>query len=98
MRRVFKILLLSATVALVCAPKVARADGYVSPFIGTNFAANSATGKTNFGVGLGWMGAGVAGAEFDFGYAPNFFGEQGTFGENHVMTAMGNLIVGVPVG
>jgi len=98
MRRVFKALIIAATVALVAAPTAARADGYVSPFIGANFAADSATGRSNFGVGAGYMGAGIAGAEFDFGYAPNFFGSAGNFGDNNVITAMGNLIVGVPVG
>jgi hypothetical protein len=98
MRRVLKILILSTVVALVGAPTAARAEGYISPFIGANFAADSATGRSNFGVAGGWMGAGIAGGEFDLGYAPNFFGGEGSFGENHVLTAMGNLIVGIPVG
>jgi hypothetical protein len=97
MRRFVKTLIIVAA-ALVAAPNAARADGYVSPFIGANFAADSATGRSNFGVGAGWMGAGIAGGEFDFGYAPNFFGSAGSFGENHVITAMGNVIVGIPVG
>jgi hypothetical protein len=98
MRRVLKFLILPTVIALTAVPTVARADGFVSPFIGANFAADSATGRSNFGVGAGWMGAGIAGGELDFGYAPNFFGSAGSFGENHVITAMGNLIVGVPVG
>lgn len=89
--------------ALFCAPAPAHAEGYFSPFIGVNFAnnsvdRNSTKGKLNFGFDAGGMGAGIIGGEFDFGYAPNFFGEQGAFGDNHVLTAMGNLIVGVPVG
>jgi Outer membrane protein beta-barrel domain len=98
MRRVLNMLLVVGAVALIAAPTSARADGYVSPFIGANFAADSATGKSNFGVGAGYMGAGIAGGEFDFGYAPNFFGSAGNFGDNNVITAMGNLIVGIPVG
>jgi hypothetical protein len=98
MRRITKVLLLSATIALVWAPIPARADGYISPFLGTNFGNNSGDGRTNFGVNAGSMGAGIIGGELDFGYAPNFFGNQGTFGSNSVTDVMGNLIVGVPVG
>lgn len=98
MQRVFKTLLVVAAVAMVAAPKTASADGFVSPFIGANFAADSASGKSNFGVAAGYMGAGIAGVEFDLGYAPNFFGNAGNFGDNNVITAMGNLIVGIPVG
>ena|SRR5712691_127542 len=104
MRRLCKVLILSAAVALAWAPTPARADGFFSPFIGVNFANNSVDrnnspkGKLNYGFDGGWMGAGVAGGELDFGYAPNFFGQQGDFGDNHVLTVMGNLIVGVPVG
>jgi hypothetical protein len=98
MRRATKTLVLCATVALVCAPAQARADGYVSPFLGVNFNNNSGNGRANFGADFGWMGAGIAGFEADLGYAPNFFGSAGSFGDNHVLTAMGNLIVGAPVG
>lgn len=96
MRRVLKLLTLSAAVAFVCAPTPARADGYVSPFVGVNFANNSGNGKANFGAQAGWMGGGWIGAEADFGYAPSFFGNQGVFGSNYVMDVTGNLIVGVP--
>jgi hypothetical protein len=98
MRRVIKIFLLCTTIALVCAPTPARADGWFSPFIGTNFGNNSGDGRANFGFNAGGMGAGIIGAELDFGYAPSFFGNAGTFGSNYVMDVMGNLIVGVPVG
>jgi hypothetical protein len=90
--------MVAATVALVCAPAVARADGYVSPFIGVNAENNSGSGRANFGVNAGGMGAGIIGGELDFGYSPSFFGNQGTFGSNYVMDLMGNLIVGIPVG
>ena len=98
MRRVIKVVLLCATIALVCAPTPARADGWISPFIGTNFGNNSGDGRANFGINAGAMGAGIIGGELDFGYAPSFFGNAGTFGSNYVMDVMGNLIVGVPVG
>src|SRR5437764_228750 len=85
MRRVMKVVLLCATIAIVYAPTPARADGWISPFIGTNFGNNSGDGRANFGVNAGAMGAGVIGGELDFGYAPNFFGDQGKFGSNHVL-------------
>ena len=98
MRRVIKVLFASSAIALVCAPIPARADGFVSPFIGTNFGNNSGDGRVNVGANAGYMGGGIIGAEIDFGYAPSFFGNSGTFGSNYVMDAMGNIIVGVPVG
>lgn len=98
MQRTLRALALSVTVGVLAVPAIARAEGYVSPFIGPNFGNNSGDGRTNFGVDFGWMGKGIAGGELDFGYAPNFFGSPGGFGDNHVLTAMANLIVGVPVG
>jgi len=98
MHRVLKSVVMLATVAAISAPAVARADGYVSPFIGQNFGNNSGDGRVNFGADAGWMGAGVMGFEVDFGYAPNFFGDQGVFGANSETSLMGNIIVGVPVG
>ena len=98
MRRVLKFVMIAATLAVVYAPAKAHADGYVSPFIGVNFANNSGDGRANYGVNAGYMGAGVIGGELDFGYAPSFFGNQGVYGSNYVMDFMGNVIVGIPVG
>jgi hypothetical protein len=98
MQRIWKVLILSATIAVVSAPALARADSYVSPFLGTNFGNNSGNGRVNVGANAGWMWAGIIGAEVDFGYAPNFFGNQSTFGSNSVTDLMANLIVGVPTG
>jgi opacity protein-like surface antigen len=44
------------------------------------------------------MGAGIIGGEVDFGYSPSFFGTETDFGNNTLLTLMGNLIIGVPVG
>ena len=96
--RIFRVLLITATVALIWAPTEARADGYVSPFLGVNFANPSGEGRSNFGVNAGAMGAGAIGFEAELGYAPSFFGNEGTFGSNYVFDLMGNLIVGIPVG
>ena len=32
-----------------------------------------------------------------FNYSPNFFGTENDFGNNNVMTAMGNIIIGIPL-
>jgi hypothetical protein len=100
MRHAIRAVLFVAAAALVNVPMAAHAQGeaYVAPFMGVNFANNSGNGRANFGVNAGWTNGGIIGAELDFGYAPSFFGNQGTFGSNYVMDLMGNLIVGVPAG
>jgi len=98
MSRILKVVMLSAFVAVASAPTLAYADGFISPFVGTNFGNNTGNGRINVGGNVGWMGSGVIGVEGDFGYAPNFFGDQGVFGSNSVIDVMGNLIVGIPVG
>jgi hypothetical protein len=101
MRRALKVFTLSAAIAVVCAPALARAEGYVSPWV----AANAGTrfgdfdnGRAGFGVNAGGMGAGAIGGELDFGFSPSFFGTRNTFGSNSVLDFMGNMIVGVPIG
>ena len=91
-------LTLWATVVLVCMPASARADRYVSPFVGVNFGNSQGNGRADFGAAAGWMGSGIAGVEVDLGYSPNFFGGSGALGDNNVLTIMGNLIVGIPGG
>jgi len=60
--------------------------------------------KFNYGASLAWMGGGVLGFEVDFGYSPNFFGVSDTnasfnlIGDGNVTTAMGNIVVGAPLG
>lgn len=98
MRRLIQVIVLGGTVALVSAPAVARADGYVSPWAGVNFGDHVENGRGGFGVTAGTMGAGVIGVEGTFGYSPSFFGTANDFGTNTVIDLMANLIVGVPVG
>jgi len=91
--------LLGVVVALVLlTPTQARADGFFTPWVGTNFGQSAGDGRGSYGVSAGFMGNGVFGAEFDFGYSPRFFGNEDAFGSNNVMNAMGNLIVGIPIG
>ena len=98
MRFLVKALVGCAAALIISAPARAHADGFVSPFIGVNLLNNSGNGRADFGFDAGWMGKGVAGLEFDLGYAPSFFGNSGSLGSNSVLTATGNLIVGIPVG
>jgi opacity protein-like surface antigen len=101
-------------IALVATPSTASADWLFTPYVGYNWGGSANfinfsdfddefEQRANFGVSLGWMGAGVIGFEFDLGFTPNFF-ENTTgssdfhFGKSNVTTLMGNLIVGVPIG
>ena len=101
-------------IALLATPSKASADWLFTPYVGYNWGGSANfinfsdiddefEQRANFGVSLGWMGAGVIGFEFDLGFTPNFF-ENTTgssdfeFGKSNVTTLMGNLIVGVPIG
>src|SRR5262245_695673 len=104
MQRALRACVLMATVALIWAPAPARADGYVSPWVGANSGAGFESGnvfdngRAGFGVTAGAMGGGIFGAEVDFGYSPSFFGSSSDFGNNSVIDLMGNVIVGIPIG
>jgi len=109
MHRGLKTFIVAAAAALVLAPIQARADGFVSPWIGSAFGSGDGVsngvstseiqnGQTSFGVTAGGMGKGIIGGELDFGYSPSFFGDKTLFGTNTVIDLMANLIVGIPVG
>lgn len=76
----------------------ARADGFISPFIGYNFGGDSGcpaisdcnTKTRNLGVSLGSLGS-VVGGEFEFNFIDNFFGETPGVSSN-VFTLMGNVM------
>jgi Outer membrane protein beta-barrel domain len=100
MRRALKALILTAAVGLISAPIQARAEGYVTPWVGANWGSgnNLDNGRAAFGVNAGAMGAGIIGGEVAFGYSPSFFGTENDFGSNTVLDLMGNVIIGIPVG
>ena len=81
----------------------ASAQVYLTPFAGTTFGDDAPATKFNVGAGLTFMGS-VAGFEFDFGYSPDFFGEQTDFaliGDSNVTTFSGSLVLAartVPCG
>jgi opacity protein-like surface antigen len=89
---------LLVTTLIWCFPGPAGADGLFIPWAGVNFAHAPADGRGSFGVTGAAMGGGVIGGEIDFGYSPSFFGTENIFGNNNVVTVMGNLILGVPLG
>src|SRR5262245_14764940 len=98
MRGLFKAIVLLATTALVCAPRVARADVFVNPWAVANFGSNISNSRAGFGVNAGGMGAGIVGGEVSFGYNPSFFATSGDFGNNTELDLMGNLLLGMPIG
>jgi len=97
-------LVLTALVAIL-APASARADGLLIPFLGVNFGGNSGkelsdaidAKRFDWGVSLAYMGAGVLGLEADIAHSPDFYGRTDVGGSS-VLTATGNLLLGVPIG
>jgi len=77
----------------------ARAQGFVSPFIGYNFGGDSGCVEItncedknlNWGVGVGALGS-IFGGELEFAFIPDFFGESNTQSSS-VFTLMGNFML-----
>ena len=104
MSKRFSVLL---ALALLAVPSAARADGWVSPYIGVNFGGSTGDdlstaldnrSRLNYGVAIGGMGGGIFGAEFDIGYTPKFFGENIIVDNSGLLVATGNILIGVPIG
>ena len=109
--RIVKVLILSAAVVALV-PQSSSADWLFTPYLGANFGGNASFGefdntgdeverRVDFGASLGWMGAGIAGFEVDFGYSPNFFADTTQdfdFGDSNVTTLMANFLLGAPIG
>ena len=87
------------------APAAASADGMIVPFIGVNFGGNSGkelsaaidAERLDWGVSFAYMGGGVLGLEADVANSPDFFGKS-DLGGSSVLTATGNLLLGIPIG
>jgi opacity protein-like surface antigen len=99
--------LLLAMSLVLATSGTARADGLFTPFWGWDFGGDAGDCRsltpcdpkqTTFGGSLAFMIGGIFGLEGDFGYAPHFFGEGNALSDNHVLTFMGNLLVGAPIG
>ena len=93
------------TIVLALSALPARADGFITPFIGYHFGGDSSdcasltncqAKHTSFGVSIGKMGS-IFGFEEDLAFAQDFF--PATPGdESSVLTAMSNLMIGIPAG
>jgi opacity protein-like surface antigen len=99
------VLAILAFTAFACATAPpARADGFISPYVGYNFGGDAGcphiTGcedkRLNAGVALGVLGGGF-GFEEEFGYAKNFFGEAPGL-DSSVFTVMSNLMIAPKIG
>jgi opacity protein-like surface antigen len=91
---------------LALSVSLARAQGYISPFLGFSYGGDVAAAcqsltncddrRMNWGVALG-KSNGVLGFEEEIGYAKNFFGDTPNT-NNSVLTVMSSLLVSVPAG
>ncbi|MFN8059080.1 MAG: outer membrane beta-barrel protein [Vicinamibacterales bacterium] len=96
----------ACAVVVLGSPSLARADGFVSPFLGVNFGGDAGQPlrqaidektKVTFGLQAGQMGGGVFGFELDIGYTPHFYGTGPAF-DNNVLTIIPGVVLGVPLG
>src|ERR1700704_2439186 len=101
---VFRTMLLT-TVLLASMASPARADGFISPFVGFNFGGDSSNcaslssceeKRLDLGASLGTV-RGVFGFEEEIGYASQFFGKTAG-GDNAMLTLMSNLMIVIPAG
>ena len=94
-------------IALVLATGTpARAQGFITPFLGFNFGGDSAANcatfrdceekRMNWGLAFGST-RGILGFEEEVAYAKDFFGKT-VGGDNAVLTVMSNVLVVVPAG
>ena len=82
----------------------ARAQGFISPFIGYNFGGDSGCEEIsncenrsrNLGFAMGTIGS-VVGGEFELNFIDNFFGDRTDVSSN-VFTFMGNVMFAPKVG
>jgi len=96
--------LLLALVIFIAGARPARADNFISPFIGYNFGgdtgcpsiSNCEDKHLNWGIGVGSVG-GLFGVEAEFAFIPSFFGET-TGSDNSLFTFMGNFLLAPKFG
>lgn len=99
-------LVVSALAAMLTmvVPSAAQADTFLTPYIGSAFAAKLGPTEpgSNFvyGADLMWLGTSGLGFEVDFAYHPKFFsaGDDETLfdldADGNVVTLMGNVVFG----
>jgi opacity protein-like surface antigen len=97
----------AAFIALITAAAApARAQGFISPFVGFNFGGDQSADcvsltnceekRLDWGVAFGST-SGILGFEEEIAYSKDFFGKTGT-SNNSVLTLMSNLMLVVPAG
>lgn len=84
------LVLCAALAGLTLSPAVARADTFVTPFVGVAFGGDADDTALTYGGSLMLMGRG-AGLEIELGYSPEFFGEGSGI---NIMTLMANYVAG----
>ena len=92
MERVKLHLIVVALVGMVMIPVSARAETLLTPWLGANTRGN-VSGIIDFGASVRTTLAGVIGVDLDFGYSPDFFGNNLN---SYVLTTMGNVTVAIP--
>src|SRR5262245_48368403 len=95
MRSAITVRLLLVLAFVTLTPPPSWADALFSPWIGLVNGTKPVDGSRAFGWTAAGMRGGVAGIEVDFGFSPGFFD---TPADSSALTAMGNLIVGIPLG
>ena len=101
--RLSKVLVLMVGV-LVCAARPARAQGFISPFIGYNFGGDAGCPEitncedkhANYGVGFGALGS-IVGFEAEIAHTNEFFGAS-PVESTSVLTFMGNFMLAPKFG
>ena len=99
----FRVMVLAAFL-FIGSTTPARAQGFISPYIGFDFGGDSGclnvtnceNKKLNAGVAFGAMGT-VLGFEEELGYAKNFFGTAPGL-DSSVLTLMSNLMLAPQIG
>jgi opacity protein-like surface antigen len=103
---IFRASALALVLVTTAGAGVARADGFIVPFYGVNFAGDAGGGRIadafeakrhTWGASFAFMGGGVFGVEGDVAYSPDFFGKT-DLGGSSVLTLTGNLLLGIPFG
>jgi len=82
-----------AFVGVASIPWPARAETLLIPWVSANTSSPYTSGIVGFGGSVGVTAGGVIGVDVDFGYSPEFFGNNLN---SYVLTTMGNVIVGIP--
>ena len=92
--RVFLRVCAATAVSFFLSVHAAHAQGYLAPSLGVLLGNESGQGRATFGADAGWLAPrDPIGVELDVVYAPSFFGNLGTLGDNSVTTVMANVMI-----